>query len=51
MKKIIAIARYTFIENIRNKIFYVIILFGIVMIGASMMLVASWRRERDESAS
>jgi ABC-type transport system involved in multi-copper enzyme maturation permease subunit len=40
MKKILSIAHYTFIENIRNKVFYVIILFGVVIIGASVLLAA-----------
>lgn len=40
MKKILSIAHYTFIENIRNKVFYVLILFGVVIIGASVLLAA-----------
>lgn len=40
MKKILSIAHYTFIENIRNRIFYVIVLFGAVMVGASILLAA-----------
>ena len=38
MKKILSVARYTLIENIRNKIFYIIILFGVIIIGASLLL-------------
>ncbi|MCB4792349.1 MAG: hypothetical protein LHV68_10775 [Elusimicrobia bacterium] len=37
-KKITAIAYYTLIENIRNKIFYVIILFGIITLASSFLL-------------
>ena len=40
MKKIVSIAYYTYLENIRNKIFYVIILFGIVLIGTAFLLSA-----------
>ena len=40
MKIILSIARYSLVENVRNKIFYIIILFGIVMIGASFLLSA-----------
>lgn len=40
MKKILSIARYTFIENVRNKIFYVLILFGVIIIAASLLLAA-----------
>lgn len=38
MNKILSIVRYTFIENFRNKIFLVLILFGIVMIFSSVLL-------------
>ncbi len=38
MKRILSIARYTFVENVRNKIFYIIILFGVVIIGMSILL-------------
>jgi ABC-type transport system involved in multi-copper enzyme maturation permease subunit len=38
MKTILSIARYTLVENIRNKIFYLIILFGVVIIGVSVLL-------------
>src|SRR3989339_410448 len=40
MKKILSIARYTFIENVRNRVFYILILFGVVIIGASLLLAA-----------
>lgn len=40
MKKILSIAHYTFIENIRNKVFYILVLFGLVIIAASMLLAA-----------
>jgi ABC-type transport system involved in multi-copper enzyme maturation permease subunit len=38
MRRILSIALYTFTENVRNKIFYVIILFGAVIIGMSVLL-------------
>ncbi len=40
MKKILSIAYYTYLENIRNKIFYVIILFGIVLVATALLLSA-----------
>jgi ABC-type transport system involved in multi-copper enzyme maturation permease subunit len=40
MKKLISIAYYTFVENIRNKIFYTIVLFGVIVVGASFLLAA-----------
>lgn len=40
MKKIFSIAKYTFIENMRNKVFYIIILFGIIIVGSSLLLSA-----------
>jgi ABC-type transport system involved in multi-copper enzyme maturation permease subunit len=40
MKQIFSIARYTFIENVRNKVFYIIVLFGVIVIGASLLLGA-----------
>lgn len=40
MNKIFSIAYYTFIENVRNKIFYIIILFGVVIVGASVLMAA-----------
>jgi len=40
MKKLISVAYYTFVENIRNKIFYVILLFGIVITTASLLMAA-----------
>jgi ABC-type transport system involved in multi-copper enzyme maturation permease subunit len=40
MKKIWSIAYYTFIESVRNKIFYLLILFGVVVIGVSLLLSA-----------
>ncbi|MBN1621151.1 MAG: ABC transporter permease [Endomicrobiales bacterium] len=38
--KILSIAYYTLIENIRNKIFYVLVFFGLVIIAASLLLAA-----------
>jgi ABC-type transport system involved in multi-copper enzyme maturation permease subunit len=38
IKKILSIAYYTLIENIRNKIFYVIVFFGIVVLASSFLL-------------
>ena len=38
MKKILAIARYTFIENIRQKIFYSLFIFAPVIFAASWVL-------------
>ncbi|MFH1367649.1 MAG: hypothetical protein ABII64_00845 [Elusimicrobiota bacterium] len=40
MKKILSIAYYTFVENIRNKVFYVLVLFGMIIIAASLLLAA-----------
>lgn len=40
MKKILSIARYTFVENIRNKVFYILIFFGVVMVFASLLMSA-----------
>jgi len=40
MKKIISIAKYTFIESIRNKVFYILVLFGVVVVGASLLIAA-----------
>jgi ABC-type transport system involved in multi-copper enzyme maturation permease subunit len=40
MKKMLSIIRYTFIENVRNKIFYVLVLFGVIVVGASLLLAA-----------
>ena len=38
MTTFFSVAYYTFIENIRKKIFYGLILFGGVMMGASVLL-------------
>ena len=38
MKKILAIGNYTVIENIRNKVFYVILLFCVSVIGVDILL-------------
>jgi ABC-type transport system involved in multi-copper enzyme maturation permease subunit len=40
MKKILSIAYCTFIESIRNKVFYILVLFGVVVIGASLLVAA-----------
>jgi ABC-type transport system involved in multi-copper enzyme maturation permease subunit len=40
MKKILSIAYYTFVESVRNRIFYVLVLFGVVVIGTSLLLAA-----------
>jgi len=40
MKKIFSIAYYTFVESIRNRIFYILVLFGVVVVGASLLLAA-----------
>ena len=40
MKKILSVAHYTFVENIRNKVFYIIVLFGAVIVGASLLMAA-----------
>lgn len=37
MNKIFSIIRYTLKENIRNKIFYVLILFGVIILSASLL--------------
>jgi len=39
MKKILAIGSYTVKENIRNKIFYVLLLFAVSIIGVNILLV------------
>lgn len=38
--KILSLAYYTVVENIRQKIFYVLILFGIILLGAAGLLGA-----------
>jgi ABC-type transport system involved in multi-copper enzyme maturation permease subunit len=38
MSKILAIIRYTVTENVRHKIFYVLLLFAFVVIGADILL-------------
>jgi len=40
MNKIFSIAYYTFIESVRNKVFYVLVLFGVVIVFASLLLAA-----------
>jgi ABC-type transport system involved in multi-copper enzyme maturation permease subunit len=40
MKKILSIAYYTFIESVRNKVFYVLIFFGVTIVLASLLLAA-----------
>jgi len=40
MKKILSIAYYTFIQSVRNKVFYILIFFGAVMVFASLLLAA-----------
>ena len=40
MNNIIAIAKYTVKENIRNKVFYVLLLFAITIIGANILFGA-----------
>ncbi len=40
MRTILSVAYYTFVENIRNKIFYVIVFFGVIIIGASLLMAA-----------
>lgn len=40
MRIMLSVAYYTYVENIRNKIFYVIVLFGIVITGASILMAA-----------
>jgi ABC-type transport system involved in multi-copper enzyme maturation permease subunit len=40
MKKIFSIAHYTFIQNIRNKVFYVMILFGVIIVLTSLLMGA-----------
>ncbi|MBI1979613.1 MAG: ABC transporter permease subunit [Elusimicrobia bacterium] len=36
--KVLSVARYTFIGNLRNRIFLVLILFGFLLIGSSLLL-------------
>ncbi len=40
MKKILSIAHYTFIESVRNKVFYILVFFGAVIVFASLLLAA-----------
>lgn len=40
MRKIVSIAYYTFIESVRNKVFYVLVFFGAVIVLASLLLAA-----------
>ena len=37
MKKFLAVARYTFLEYVRNRIFYALVLFGAVLVAASLL--------------
>ncbi len=37
MKKILAISRYTFKENIRNKIFYVLVFFALLILSSAVL--------------
>lgn len=38
MRKIAAIAQYTFIGNLRNRVFLVLVLFGLLLLGSSVLL-------------
>ena len=40
MSKIFSIAYYTVVENMRNKVFYVLVLFGFIMIAAALLFSA-----------
>lgn len=40
MKKLYSIIHYTFIESIRNRIFYVLVLFGFILVGAALLMSA-----------
>jgi len=47
MRKILGIARYTFIEVFRNKVYYVLLLFAVVLIGAALLLGALGGEQRN----
>src|SRR5260221_8578609 len=47
MRKILRIARYTFTEIFRNKVYYVLILFAVVMMGAILLLSALGGEQRN----
>ncbi|MBN1823538.1 MAG: ABC transporter permease subunit [Endomicrobiales bacterium] len=38
MKKVFSIAYYTFIESVRNRVFYVLVLFGVVLVFSALLL-------------
>jgi len=40
MRKVLGIARYTFTEIFRNKVYYVLVLFAFVLVGAALLLGA-----------
>ena len=40
MRKILGIARYTFTEIFRNKVYYVLVLFAFVLVGSALLLGA-----------
>jgi ABC-type transport system involved in multi-copper enzyme maturation permease subunit len=46
VRKILGIARYTFTEIFRNKVFYVLLLFAVVMLGATLLLGALGGEQR-----
>src|ERR1035438_6397471 len=47
MRKILAIARYTFVEIFRNKVYYVLLLFSAVMIVSTLLLGALGGEQRN----
>lgn len=47
MRKILGIARYTFTEIFRNKVYYVLILFAFVLVGAAFLLGALGGEQKD----
>ena len=47
MRKITGIARYTFVEIFRNKVYYVLLLFAGVLIVSTMLLGALGGEQRN----
>src|SRR6185295_1686907 len=47
MRKILGIARYTFTEIFRNKVYYVLMLFAVVLFSAALLLGALGGEQRN----
>ena len=40
MRSLLAIARYTFLQQFRNRLYLVVVLFGLLMMGATLLFGA-----------